>query len=114
MPCTAHAPAAHSTISVAAMQRQLHRHHSEPARVSDEAKRKDFAIGLLKAHKWRFTLGVGVSVDAFHAATSATRRTTAVRDGHWREARVSKVEGDDITVRTAAANWRSASFPCVA
>lgn len=75
--------------------------------MDDEAKRRDFVIGLLKAHKWRFTLCVGASVDAFHAST-ATRRTatTAVREGHWREARVSKVEGDDITVRMAGANRR--------
>ena len=56
-------------------------------------------IGLLKAHKWRFTLAVGVRVDAFHAAAPARKSQTAARDGCWREARVSKVEGDDITVR---------------
>lgn len=96
--------------SVAAMQRHLQRHHSEPLRVNDEAKRKDFVIGLLKAHKWRFTLGVGASVDAFHAATATTtaRRKSAgvIRGGRWREARVSKVVGDDITVRMTGASRR--------
>lgn len=104
-------PIHRTTISVEAMQRKLQRHHSEPLRVSDEAKRRDFVIGLLKAHKWRFTLGVGVSVDAFQAATATTTRTTAVREGHWREARVSKVEGDDITVRVVGASRGSSGFP---